>query len=152
MRRLTLTARRDGIRGADGSRLSLLSLMAIFGHDEDVTLHSEGFPVISVDSQRSTDNITIRQGDTAVIRLLSSIISTTAVREKRIHRIRYALRFPVISVDSQRSTDNITIRQGDTAVIRLLSSIISTTAVREKRIHRIRYALRRVNTGAHPIR
>ncbi|XP_016096592.1 limbic system-associated membrane protein [Sinocyclocheilus grahami] len=28
----------------------------------------EGFPVISVDSQRSTDNITIRQGDTAVIR------------------------------------------------------------------------------------
>ncbi|XP_051520958.1 limbic system-associated membrane protein-like isoform X1 [Myxocyprinus asiaticus] len=27
-----------------------------------------GFPVISVDSQRSTDNITIRQGDTAVIR------------------------------------------------------------------------------------
>lgn len=27
-----------------------------------------GLPVISVDSQRSTDNITIRQGDTAVIR------------------------------------------------------------------------------------
>ncbi|KAG1927810.1 limbic system-associated membrane protein [Pimephales promelas] len=27
-----------------------------------------GFPVTSVDSQRSTDNITIRQGDTAVIR------------------------------------------------------------------------------------
>ncbi|KAL1260393.1 hypothetical protein QQF64_008220 [Cirrhinus molitorella] len=40
-----------------------------------------GFPVISVDSQRSTDNITIRQGDTAVIRLFSSSIissSTTA--------------------------------------------------------------------------
>ncbi|KAM7399650.1 hypothetical protein PAMP_018900 [Pampus punctatissimus] len=44
-----------------------------------ITLHCTGFPVRSVDMQRATDNITVRQGDTAIIRLPVAVMALCTI-------------------------------------------------------------------------